>query len=312
MASKQIHVRLAGALVIPLLLIVAACGMTPGANATPGAQATTNSSGTPTSSGALLQGPCGQFPQLQGAREGIEILNTDFPDSASAVVTTTSPASAPMQVVRYVACMQVLLKGTVGNVSVPVVSSTSSATVEVIEVLNLVNRGWMSSADFPFDGTQLQPCSAAQVCYVLDPQDYLELEQIADHGHGVLTFVLRVASSQPLVSCDPALFPIDYYPTSISVLANAEFPLPPVTRVSMGYGEAQGITTYFCTGGTPSSISAFMATHLPAAGWTPLTVNGVQIWRFPSGIGPVSMRINPILDPHKWSILTYNPGENLG
>lgn len=306
MGSKHIHVRLTGALVIPLLLIIAACDLTPGA------RSTTHSSGTPAPNGALPQGPCGRFPQLQGAREGIEILGTDFPESASAVVTTTSPSSAPMQVVRYVACMQVFVKGTVGNVSVPVVSSTSSATAEVSEVLNLVNRGWKNSTDFPFDGTRLRPCSTAQNCYFLDPQDYLELEQIADHGHGVLTFVLRVASSQPLVSCDPALFPIYYYPTSISVLANAEFPLPPLTRVSTGYGEVQGIITYFCTGDTPSSIAAFMTQHLPAAGWKPLTVSGAQIWKFPSGIGPVYMRINPILDPHKWSILTYNPGDNLG
>ena len=87
MASKQIHVRLAGALAIPLLLLVAACDMTPGA------QSTTHSRGTPTASGVVLQGSCGQFPQLRGAREGIEILGTDFPDSAWAVVATGATAS---------------------------------------------------------------------------------------------------------------------------------------------------------------------------------------------------------------------------
>jgi hypothetical protein len=248
---------------------------------------------------------------MQGARQGIEILDTDFPDSAAAFVTITSPTTAPLQVARYVVCMQVFVKGTVGNISAPVVSNTSSATAKVIEALNLVNRGWTKSAVFPLDGTHLEPCTAAQLCYG-GLQNYIELEQIADHTHGVLTFVMRVASPQPLVSCDPALFPVDFYPASTSVLANAEFPLPPATRVSMGYGDAEGITTYFCTGSTAAAIQAFMAQHLPSAGWSPLMVNGVRIWKFPSGIGPVYMRINPITDPHQWSVLTYNPGTNLG
>lgn len=96
------------------------------------------------------------------------------------------------------------------------------------------------------------------------------------------------------------------------LLANAEIPLPPATRVSQGYGDSEGITTYFCSAGSAASIQAFMAKHLPAAGWSPLTVNGVRIWKFRSGVGPVYMRVLPITDPLKWSILTFNPGTNLG
>jgi hypothetical protein len=127
-----------------------------------------------------------------------------------------------------------------------------------------------------------------------------------------LTFVLRVASPQSLVPCDPALFFGDVFVSSTSVLANAEFPLPPATRVSQGYDSGEGITAYFCSSGTAASIQAFMAKHLPAAGWSRLTVNGVQIWKFHSGIGPVYMRFLPIIDPLKWSILTFHPGTDLG
>lgn len=305
MVRKQVHVKLLGVLVAPLLLIVAACGVvatTPdaGASATPAATASPGATGT----SRFVN--CAQLPEMKGAQQSVQILDTDFPDSGAAIATITSPTTAPMQIVRYAACMQVFVKGTVGpGVSVPIVSDTSSATAEVIDALNLVNRGWIQGTDFPFDGTRLQPCTAAQICFKSGPQDYLELEQVKDHGQGVLTFVLRVASPQPLVSCDPALFPVDYFAPSTAVVANATFPLPPATRMSTGYEDAVGTTTYFCTGGSIASIQAFMAKQLPASGWKALTFNGVQVWKFPSGVGPVCMRINPITDARKWSILTY-------
>ena len=55
-----------------------------------------------------------------------------------------------------------------------------------------------------------------------------------------------------------------------------------------------------------------MAQHLPDDGWAPVTINGTQLWKAPSGGGPIYLRINPITDPHKWSILEYFPGTNLG
>ncbi|HEX6797418.1 MAG TPA: hypothetical protein VF116_06865 [Ktedonobacterales bacterium] len=306
MTSKQVRGGLLGALVATLLLMVAACGMTP---ASPAAGA----SGTPGATGTQQFVNCAQLPEMKGARQTVEIPSIDFPATGAAIVTVTSPASAPMQVVRYVACMQVFTKGSVGpGISVPVVSNTSSPTAEVIEVLNLVNRGWVQGAFFPFDGSQLRPCSTAQLCFALDPQDFVELEQIANHSHGVLTFVLRVASAQPLLACDPALFPVDTFASSYSITNNATIPLPPNTIKSTNYEDAVGITTYFCTGGTVASIQAFMAQHLPASGWSSLTFNGVQIWKSPSGTGPFCIRVNPITDARKWSILYYVSCPDLG
>lgn len=299
MSGKRMRGWLAGALAFPLLAAVTACGVAPGANATPAATTSVPATATP-----IPAADCQSLAQMYGARQGIEIPDTDFPDMASAIVTITSPTSAPMQVVQYVACMQVYAKGTVGpGISVPIVSNASSPTAEVIEVLNLVNRGWTKSAVFPFDGAQPQNCTAAQLCYTSTPQDYLELEQIADHGHGVLTFVMRVAGPQPLLSCDPALFPSGAFASSYSI-ANATLPLPPNTVMSTSYEDAVGITTYFCTGGTVASIQAFLAKHLPASGWSPLTFNGMQLWKSPAGTGPFCIHTT-ITDARKWSILYY-------
>jgi CheY-like chemotaxis protein len=301
------HARVAGILIIPLLLVVAACDVI---TTEPGAEATHSVTQTATAIPQIAS--CATtLPEMQGAQV-VEIPDTDFPNSGAAIVAVTSPTSAPMQIVQYTACMQVFAKGSVGHVSVPVVSNTSSPTAEVIDALHLVSRGWVDTPTFPFDGANFQPCTTEQLCYAVGSLHYLELEQITDHTQGMLTFVLRMASPQPLVACDPALFPVAFYPTSTAVLANAEFPLPPVTKVSGGYGDAEGITTYFCTGGTAASIQTYMTKHLPVSGWSSLTVNGVRLWKFPSGIGPVYMRILPITDPHKWAILTYYSGANFG
>ena len=310
MQVNRSRAYLASMLMIPLALIVAACGVTPTSPAAPGAAGP----GAPqtTSATSQLVNCAATLPEMQGAQV-VMIPNTDFPDSGAAIASITSPISAPLQIVQYTACMQVFVKGSVDHVSVPIITHTSSPTAEVIDALNLSGRGWRSTSSFPFDGYNIQRCTKAQLCYTTDAlQYYLELEQISDHSRGVLTFMLRLSSPQPLVSCDPALFSVDYYPSSTSVLANAEFPLPPLTRVSGGYGDAAGITTYLCTGDTAASIQTFMESHLPRAGWSPLTANGVRIWKFPSGVGPVYMRIYPVTDPHKWAILTYDSGINLG
>lgn len=296
--------RVARILIISLMLVMAACDAT---------TTTHKKDATPTATAIPKLVNCAAtLPDEMLGAQVVAIPGTDFPNSGAAIVVITSPASAPMQIVQYTACMQVFVKGSVGHVSVPVVSNTSSPTAEVIEALNLVNRGWRSTPSFPYDGTNLQPCTMAQICYASDPQHFLELEQIRDRSQGVLTFVVRVAAPQPLVSCDPALFAADFYPDSTAVLANAEFPLPPATRVSTGYGDTEGIITYFCTRGTSASIQSFMAKHLPGSGWSLLTVNGMRLWQFPSGIGPIYMRILPITDPHKWAILTYNSGTTFG
>ena len=274
------RVRLASMLILPLTLIMAACDA---ATTKPGADATQGNPQNVTATTLRTPVNCAKnLPEMQDAQV-VEIYNTDFPNSGGAIVAVTSPTSTPLQIVQYTACMQVFVKGS-GNdhISAPVVSDTSSPTVEVTAALNLDGRGWRPTLDFPFDGVALQPCATGQLCYTTDSaQHYLELEQIKDHSQGVLSFVLRVASPQPLVACDPAFFPIDFYPDSTAILANAEFPLPPTTKVSTGYGDAEGITTYFCSGGTAAAIQSFMAKHLPTSGWSPLTVNGVRLWKFP-------------------------------
>jgi hypothetical protein len=298
-------------LLFAALLLVAACGVknTAGADATPGASATPGAAATPTVGPATS---CADIPGMQGAQSA-EIFNTDLQGGLGlATSTITSPASATYEVVQYSVCVKVYPAGTVGNISAPFVSDTSSATAEAAEALNLKGRGWGTTTSFPFDGTTLTSCSQSQFCYTTEPQYYLELEHAVDHTHGVITFLLRLASPQPLVRCDPQLFPIDTYPSSFTPQWNAAIPLPPVTRVSGGYGDSLGITTYLCSAGTIAAIQAYMMKYLPKYGWTPLMVNGTQLWKAGSGGGPLYIRINPITDPRKWSILEYFPGTNLG
>ena len=286
---------------------------TAGIQATPSTTAGLQADSTPTTTTRPPFVNCAAtLPEVRGAQP-VQIANVDFPVNGAAIVTILSRSSATLQVVQYTACMQVFAKGTVGHVSVPIVSNTSSPAAEVTEALGLVNRGWYPNPVFPFDGERFQSCTRAQMCYSGGGEHYAELEKIVDHSNGVMTFILRMAAPQPLLSCDPALFAVDYYADSTAVLGDAEFPLPPVTRMSMGYGDSQGITTYFCTAGDAAAIQSFMDHHLPEWGWSPLTVNGVLIWKFPSGgIGPVYVRIYPITDPRKWAILTYEPGVDLG
>jgi hypothetical protein len=154
-------------LIIPLMLLMAACGVT---TSGPGADAATQ---TATAIPPFVN--CATtLPEMHGAQV-VQVLDTDFPNSGAALVSTTSPNSAPMQIVQYTACMQVFAKGSVGMVSVPVVSNTSSPTAEVIEALGIANRGWTATQSFPFDGTNLQPCTQEQLCYAGLPQHYLEL-----------------------------------------------------------------------------------------------------------------------------------------
>lgn len=291
---------------MPLMLLVAVCGLTAPAI---GAQ-------TPAtvSRAHKLLNCATTLPDMVDAQV-VEIPNTDFPNSGAAVVAITSSASAPLHVVRYTACIRVFVKDAVNHISVPIIAdtSTSSPTAEVVAALNLDDRGWRPTSFFPFDSTTPHPYAATQNCYTTDSsQYYLELEQIRDRGDRVLSFLARATPPQLLVTCDLALFPVAAYFDSLEVLANAQFPLWPLTRVSHGYGDTQGITTYFCSATSADLIESFMEKRLPAVGWTPLTVAGARLWKLNSGVGPVYMHIYPVTNSHKWSILTYNTGTNLG
>ena len=84
-------------------------------------------------------------------------------------------------------------------------------------------------------------------------------------------------------------------------------PLPPLTRTSMGYGSGAGdITTFLCTDGTASSITAYMMAKMPVFGWKAQTVGSAQVWTITTtGAPKLYARINPVVDPKKWSITEY-------
>lgn len=154
--------------------------------------------------------------------------------------------------------------------------------------------GWGLMQVFPNGGDALQPCPTGDTCYGFNVQTqngvpyfteaerFLALGNVQDHGHGVVTFSLKLAGPPPTPSCtDPNLPGLEhasygaspvYLPYFDAVTHTTGDPysglqLPPVTRM---YGESgAGRTNYhICSGGTASSVSAFMYTQLTANGWT--------------------------------------------
>ncbi len=244
---------------------------------------------------------CAQAPALAGA-QATAFYDLNFPDDGIATGTITSAASAPMQVVAYVACLRI-------DQSFGPPTPMGSAQQQVIATLGFFARGWAFSKVFPTDGKTLRACAALQSCFAVGKQTYALLEQTRANPNGLAVFYLSLALPRPPVPCDPILFPFYTYPNSIAPSEAARIPLPPDTRVSIARSAAQGITEFFCSAGSASAVSAFMQQHLPQAGWTLATVAGQQLWTItPRGAPPLSMRLNPITNPRDWSEVEYERG----
>jgi hypothetical protein len=245
---------------------------------------------------------CNEVPALAGA-QATELYNLNFPDDGIASGKITSAPGTPMQVVSYVACLRI-------DQSYGAPTPMGTAMDQVVATLGFFARGWVFSKGFPTDGKTLRACDTTeQRCFMAAPQTYALLEQTRANGNGLAVFYLSMALPQPLAPCDPILFPIYTYPSSVAPYGTAQIPLPPGTRVSIGRDSEQGITEFFCSTGTTSSISAFMQQHLPQAGWKSVQVAGQQFWTITTqGAPTLYMRLNPITDPRNWSELEYHQG----
>jgi len=245
---------------------------------------------------------CNEAPALAGAQP-TELYDLNFPDDGIASGTITSAPGAPMQVVSYVACLRI-------DQSYGASTPMGTAMDQVVATLGFFARGWVFSKVFPADGKTLSACDATeQRCFTAAPQTYALLEQTRANSNGLAVFYLSMALPQPLVPCDPILFPIYTYPASVAPYWAAQIPLPPGTRVSIGRGTEQGITEFFCSTGTASAVSAYMQQHLPQVGWKSVQVAGQQFWTITTpGAPTLYMRLNPITDPRNWSELEYYQG----
>ncbi len=242
---------------------------------------------------------CGNVSEFAGAQI-TELYAMNFPEDGVVIGEITSPPNSLLQVVSYDACMRLTPGANAGG---------ASAMDQVLATLGVVGRGWIRSRTFPMDGQQPIQCSGNQQCFNLDPQTYALFEQARMNNSGLGAFRLRIALAQPVIPCDPVLFPRYTYPPSISPYYAATIPLPQGTRISIGRGSSQGITMYFCSPESAAAITDFMQQQLPANGWQSLSVSGRQYWKITtSGAPTLYMRVNPITDPRDWSELEYFAG----
>lgn len=280
-------------LVLLVSLALAACVRTASAgdSATPAATVAATPADAATS--------CNQLPGFAAATF-LEISNVDIPEDGLGTGKITSPPNSPMEVDEYNACIQI---------RPPATPNPSGPLATVLAVINVSGRGWASTTTFPFDGTTPTACSPQQRCFRSGPGGslggYLLIENVAAHPRGLYTFHLGLALTAPLIACDPVLFPYDVYVSSVSPVYAAEIPLPPITRMSLGYNDGQNTTTYFCSAGTAASIVAFENKNLPKYGWTPVSFNGKQLWKTTHGTPTLYIQVLPVTNPRQWAVLEY-------
>jgi hypothetical protein len=160
--------------------------------------------------------------------------------------------------------------------------------------------GWSDSPSFPYQGALLQSCTGQ--CYQMENSRYVGLEQIIDHGNSIFTYHLRLAAppSSPTCNANFSNSPLKGVQTLVDGVS-----LPPVTYVVPD--NAPNLRGYdLCSSGTAASITVFLASALPATGWTKVASDARcfyadQCWT--KGSAAISWHID---DPTNWNI-AYRP-----
>lgn len=172
---------------------------------------------------------------------------------------------------------------------------------------NPTSSGWSYAHSFPYQGALLQYRGQAQpvcasLCFQLGNARYLALEQLTDHGNGVFTYHLRLATPPPAPVCS-ANFANS--PLKGAQIAVEDVSLPPITYAVPD--NAANLRGYdLCSSGTAASISAFLSSALPSTGWTKVAANARcfysdQCWT--RDLDVISWRVD---DPADWHI-AYRP-----
>jgi hypothetical protein len=172
---------------------------------------------------------------------------------------------------------------------------------------NLTSSGWSFAHSFPYQGALLQSHgqlfpSCVSSCYQIGNSRYLALEQITDHGDGVFTYHLRLATPPRAPTCDAnfANSPLQGVQTSVEDVS-----LPPITYAVPD--NAAGLRGYdLCSSGTAASIIAFLTNALPSTGWTKVASNARcfyidQCWT--RDLAVISWHVD---DPTDW-LIAYHP-----
>jgi hypothetical protein len=152
----------------------------------------------------------------------------------------------------------------------------------------------------------------------VDTERYLELKDLKDNGNGLITYHIVHATPPPAPICTPAPFTDPNNPmpltTTFSGYSSPAIFLPPLTRSTGSVGHAGQVTYNFCSAGSAGSITAFMATAIPAAGWSagngpyPANIHSCA-WHLTDNVKQITYCINNVsaTDPKDWIINTSSP-----
>jgi hypothetical protein len=246
------------------LALVAGCAAPSGATAkaTPTATSappTPTATPTPTCANVLP----GSTP-INLAAHGFVYPITYPASTVSSTITTTASGTGLFTVYQFSAC-------------------TPSATIGGVQSfyntqLPALPHGWIGVTTFPADGGLMTACAAP--CF-WDPKGgdlyYIAFDQFSDHGNGVVTYRGRWA-----------VFAIAAVPTCIANFTSGPpaqtgvffigggtsgFPLPPFsdTAPDDAAGGFKGMDV--CSPGNGATVTAFLNTEVPAAGWTKVNNN---------------------------------------
>lgn len=277
------------ALIIPALLLVAACGASSTTGARPTATVQSTAAVQPTCT-SVLPGATAIDLQQQGFLYPIV-----FPlGTVGTAPQQTASGAGLFTVYSFTACTP--------NTTATGVASFFSSHLGALE------HGWLDAQTFPADGGLMSSCGGT-ACWFNPkggPLYYLIFDQYADKGNDLITYRARWAVSPDFPACGSnfgslsqtavrdVYFLLDYTPP---------LPLPPLSSTVQDNASG-GLRGYdICSPGTAQSVRAFMAKELPATGWTkiaavPACFYAAQCWQ--NGGAVISW--NAGSDPLDWHI----------
>lgn len=259
-------------LVIPALLVLAACGSSSTTGARPTATVPPTATTPPTCASAL-PGAAAIDLQQQGF-----IYPVVFPQGTVGTATQQT-ASGPglFTVYSFTACTP----------------DTTTAAVAAFfsSHLGALQHGWLDAQTFPADGGLMQTCEGTSCWF--DPKGgllyYLTFDQYSAQGD-VVTYRARWAVSPDFPVCGPN-FNITAAVRDTYFLPGYTPPLPlPPLSSTVSDDASGGLRGYdICSPGTAQSVSGFMAKELPATGWSKIATDPAcfyssQCWKNGSAV----------------------------
>lgn len=296
---SNLHTRLMSLLGIGSLALLTLVACSASTAASTAATATSQPSATPTSPATVTS--CAQLPTFASASPVGDFYSLQFPASTVANgVTPATPATGQFGVVTGSFCTantttQLTITG--GKGPEPFVTA-------------LLFEGWANATTFPTDGYLQKTCATGMTCFSnTGNNDFLVLQNVVDHGNGIVSYQLAHATAPTAPSCNSNFASS---PTPGIILFLTDFvppvPLPPVSRTVPD--SAAGLTGIdICSAGTAASVTTFMTTYLAATGYTKVASDSRCFYMSECWSSPSSAISFDVTDPTLWHVAFHQtPG----